>query len=177
MISNFGIKYIIQFLLFVALQILLLDNLVLFGTGFCFVYIAFILFLPLGINRLWLLLLGFLVGFAVDMFYDTVGIHAAASVLLAFLRPHVLNLLTPRDGYDTNDSVNIHVMGWRWFLAYSLTLILLHHAAVFFLETLDFQEALYTLSKILLSTLFTAIVMVILQLLFFSPKRERVNYR
>ena len=177
MISSFGIKYILQFFLFVALQILLLDNLVLFGTGFCFIYVAFLLFLPLGINRLWLLLLGFLVGFAVDMFYDTVGIHAAASVLLAFLRPHVLNLLTPRDGYDTSDSVNIHVMGWRWFLAYSFTLILCHHAAVFFLETINFQAALYTLSKILFSTLFTSIVMVILQLLFFSPKRERIDYR
>jgi len=175
--SRFGIKNIIQFILFVALQILLFDNLVLFSTGFCFIYVAFLLFLPLGINRLWLLLLGFIVGFTVDMFYDTVGIHAAASVLLAFLRPLVLNLLTPRDGYDTNDSVNIHVMGWRWFLAYIFILILFHHVAVFFLETINFQAALYTLGKTIASTLFTATVMVILQLLFFSPKRERVDYR
>ncbi|ARS37274.1 hypothetical protein [Pontibacter actiniarum] len=175
--SSFGLKYIAQFFLFVALQILLMDSLVLYSTGFCFIYIAFLLFLPLSINRVWLLVLGFIVGFTVDMFYDTMGIHAAASVLLAFLRPHVLNLLTPRDGYDSGDAVNIHTMGWRWFLAYTFTLVLIHHTAVFFLETVTFQTAWYTIVKILLSTLFTGIVMVILQLLFFSPKRERIDYR
>jgi hypothetical protein len=170
--SRFGITHIAQFILFVALQILLMDNLVLFSTGFCFIYVAFLLFLPIHINRLVLLLLGFLVGFTIDIFYDTVGIHAAASVLLAFLRPHVLNLLTPRDGYDTNDSVNIHVMGWQWFLTYAFLLILVHHAAVFLLETISFEAFWYTLAKILLSTLFTGTVVFILQLLFFSAKRS-----
>lgn len=169
--SRFGVIHIIQLILFVALQILLMDNLVLFSTGFCFIYIAFLLFLPIEMNRLLLLFLGFTAGFTVDVFYDTMGIHAAASVLLAYLRPFVLNLLTPRDGYDTNDSVNIHVMGWRWFLAYAFILILTHHAAVFFLETISFQEAWYTGIKIVVSALFTGIVMVILQLLFFSVKR------
>lgn len=175
--SRFGFIHIVQFFLFVALQILLMDSLVLYSTGFCFIYVAFLLFLPIGMNRVWLLLLGFIVGFTVDVFYDTMGIHAAASVLLAFLRPHVLNLLTPRDGYDTSDTVNIHTMGGRWFLAYTFTLVLLHHTAVFFLETITLERLWYTLAKILLSTLFTSIVLVILQLLFFSPKRERIEYR
>jgi hypothetical protein len=169
--NNLGIRHIVQLVLFVALQILLMDNLVLFSTGFCFIYIAFLLFLPIHINRVLLLFLGFAAGFAVDIFYDTMGIHAAASVLLAYLRPFILNLLTPHDGYDTNDSVNIHVMGWSWFLTYSLTLILVHHAAVFMLEIFSLEGLLPTLPKILLSVLFTGVVMVILQLLFFSLKR------
>jgi hypothetical protein len=169
--SSLGIRHIVQFVLFVALQILLMDSLVLFGTGFCFIYIAFLLFLPIDMNRVLLLFLGFVAGFAVDIFYDTIGIHAAASVLLAYFRPVILNLLTPRDGYDSNDSVNIHVMGWRWFLAYALTLILVHHAAVFLLEIFTLQDLPSALPKILLSVLFTGLVMVILQLLFFSLKR------
>lgn len=169
--SNFGISNFLQFILFVALQILLMDNLVLYGTGFCFIYVAFLLFLPLDINRILLLFLGFFVGITVDIFYDTIGIHAAASVFLAFLRPHVLNLLTPRDGYDINDSVNIHVMGKGWFLTYMFVLLLAHHSAVFFLERVSFDGVWHTLLKILISTLFTGLVIVILQLLFFSPKR------
>ncbi|MBJ6117364.1 hypothetical protein JAO76_04125 [Pontibacter sp. BT310] len=169
--STFGIRHIVQFILFVALQILLLDNLVLFSTGFCFIYIAFLLFLPIQINKVLLLFLGFIVGFTVDIFYDTMGIHAAASVLLAFLRPHILNLLTPRDGYDTNDSANLHVMGWNWFLTYAFILITVHHTAVFFLEIIRFEW--FTLVKILLSTLFTGLVVVILQLLFFSVKGSK----
>ena len=169
--SSIGLNNILQFLLFVALQVLLMDNLVLYSTGFCYIYVAFLLFLPIGINRLLLLFLGFLVGFTVDVFYDTMGIHAAASVLLAFLRPHLLNLLTPRDGYDISDSVNIHTMGKGWFLTYTLTLLLVHHAAVFFLERISFDDFLHTLLKIVLSVLFTSVVVIILQLLFFSPKR------
>jgi hypothetical protein len=169
--SSISISNILQFILFVALQILLMDNLVLYSTGFCYIYVAFLLFLPLGINRLLILLLGFMIGFTVDVFYDTMGIHAAASVLLAFLRPHILNLLTPRDGYDINDSVNIHIMGKAWFLTYILILLTIHHSAVFFLEKISFDDAWHTLLKIVLSTLFTGIVIIILQLLFFSPKR------
>ena len=169
--SSLGIQHIIQFLLLVVLQILIFDNLVLFATGFCFIYIGFLLFLPISINRVLLLFLGFVAGFTIDIFYDTMGIHAAASVLLAFLRPHVLNLLTPRDGYDTGDSVNLHVMGWRWFLTYAFILIIIHHAAVFFLEIISFEW--YTFVKVLLSTLFTGVVIVILQLLFFSVKRAK----
>lgn len=169
--SNIGLNNILQFILFVALQILLMDNLVLYSTGFCYIYVAFLLFLPIHINRLLLLFLGFLVGFTVDIFYDTMGIHAAASVLLAFLRPLLLNLLTPRDGYDISDSVNIHKMGKGWFLTYTFTLLLVHHAAVFFLERISFGDILQTLLKIVLSVLFTGVVVTILQLLFFSPKR------
>ena len=171
--SSTIIKHIVQFVLFVALQILLMDSLVLYGTVFCFIYVAFLLFLPITINRVFLLFLGFIAGFAVDIFYDTMGIHAAASVLLAFLRPHVLNLITPRDGYDTNDSVNLHVMGWRWFLAYTIILVLLHHIAVFYLEMISFEIGWHTIAKILLSALYTTLVLVIIQLLFFSVKRAK----
>lgn len=171
MSNSFGIRHIAQFILFVALQILLKDVLVLFEISFCYIYIAFLLFLPIDMNKVSLIFLGFAAGATVDVFYNTLGVHAAASVLLAYLRPYVLNLLTPRDGYDTNDSVNIHVMGNRWFLAYAFLLIIAHHAAVFFLESISFVEVGYMLSKIFLSALFTCVVVVILQLLFFSVKR------
>lgn len=169
--SSFRISHFFQFILFAALQVLVFRNLVLFDSGFPFVYIAFLLFLPIDIPVVVLLLLGFVLGMTVDVFYDTMGIHAAASVLLAFLRPYVLYLLIPRDGYDANDSANVHVMGWRWFLTYSFILIFVHHQAVFFLEMGGFRMWWITLAKALVSTLFTSTVIVITQLLFFSSRR------
>lgn len=97
-----------------------MHSLVLFDTGFCFIYLAFLLFLPIQMPPVLLLLLAFVTGFTLDIFYDTGGIHAAATVLLAYLRPYILLLLTPRDGYDQNDSVNLHIMGWRWFFGVQL---------------------------------------------------------
>jgi hypothetical protein len=160
-----------QFIVFLGLQILLLRNLVLFDTAFCYLYIGFLLFLPIQMPKVMLLLLAFVSGITVDIFYDTIGINAAAALLLAYLRPYVLLVLTPRDDYEKSDSVNVHVMGWRWFSVYALFLILMHHLTLFFLELGSFRQVGFTLVKVLVSTLFTFLVLVIIQLLFFSARR------
>ncbi|MDX5347679.1 MAG: hypothetical protein LPJ89_10705 [Hymenobacteraceae bacterium] len=169
--SKFGLIHVFQFLLFLALQILLMPGLVLFDTGFCFIYVAFLLFLPIEVPAVLLLFLGFITGITIDIFYDTGGIHAAASVLLCFLRPFVLKLLTPRDGYESNDTINIHVMGWRWFLTYTFLLVFMHHLLLFFLELGSIRMVGFTMAKVLFSTLFTGVVIFIIQLLFFSVRR------
>jgi hypothetical protein len=169
--NKLRIYHLLQFVLFMALQLLLIRNLVLFDTGFCFIYIAFILFLPIGLPVVLLLFFGFITGFTADIFYDTGGIHAAATVLLAYLRPWVLKLLTPRDGYDSGDTVNLHRMGWRWFMVYAFFLIFLHHFALFFLELGNMRFFGFTILKVIFSTFFTGIIVLIVQLLFFSAKR------
>ena len=166
------ITHSFQFLIFLSLQVLLLRNLVLFDTAFCYLYIGFLLFLPIQMPKVLLLVLAFLSGLTIDIFYDTIGINAAASVLLAYLRPYVLLVLTPRDDYEKSDSVNVHVMGWRWFSVYTLFLVFIHHLALFFLELGSFREVGFTLVKVLVSTLFTYLVLVIIQLLFFSSRRS-----
>jgi len=163
--------HIFQFFILLAVQVLLMRNMVLFNTAFCFIYVAFLLFLPIQMPKVFLLVLAFITGITIDVFYDTVGINAAACVLLAYLRPYVLALLTPRDDYEKNDSVNVHKMGWRWFTVYSMFLIFMHHLALFFLELGSFRALGFTLAKIFLSSLFTFLVVIIIQLLFFSARR------
>ncbi|MDQ4139385.1 MAG: hypothetical protein M3142_02560 [Bacteroidota bacterium] len=166
------IGHSLRLVILLAMQVFVMRSLVLFDTGFCFIYLAFLLFLPIQMPPVFLLLIGFITGFTLDIFYDTGGIHAAATVLLAYLRPYILLLLTPRDGYDQNDSVNLHVMGWRWFLVYSFILIFFHHLVFFFLELAGVKLIGFTLSKVVVSTLFTGMVMIIIQLLFFSRRRS-----
>jgi hypothetical protein len=165
------ITHSFQFLIFLSLQVLLLRNLVLFDTAFCYLYIGFLLFLPIQMPKVMLLVLAFVSGLTIDIFYDTIGINAAAAVLLAFLRPYVLLVLTPRDDYEKSDSVNVHVMGWRWFSVYTLFLVFIHHLVLFFLELGSFRQVGFTLVKVLVSTIFTFLVLVIIQLLFFSSRR------
>jgi hypothetical protein len=170
--NKYLVAHSFQFVVFLGLQILLLRNLVLFNTAFCFLYIGFLLFLPIQMPKVMLLLLAFVSGITVDIFYDTIGINAAAALLLAYLRPYVLLVLTPRDDYEKSDSVNVHVMGWRWFSVYTLFLIFMHHLALFFLELGSFREVGFTLVKVVVSTIFTFLVLVIIQLLFFSARRS-----
>ncbi|SHJ83834.1 hypothetical protein SAMN02745146_0309 [Hymenobacter daecheongensis DSM 21074] len=158
---------------YVAVHTLIISKLVLFDVGWCFFYLGFLLYLPITTPIVVQLLLGFVLGFSMDLFYDTGGVHAAAAVLLAFLRPWVLRLLTPRDGYDAADSVNIHQMGGQWFVVYLGLLVVLHHAAFFLLELGSFRTFGLTLAKILVSTLFTGITLLIIQLLFFPSRRKR----
>jgi hypothetical protein len=161
---------VVRFVLLVLMQVLLVRRLVLFDTGFCFVYIGFILFLPIQLARPWVLLLGFVTGFTMDLFYDTGGLHAAASVLLAFVRGAQLRLIRPRDGYDVQDTVNGHRMGWDWWALAVVPLVLIHHTAIFWIELSRTVPDLATFARIFVSTVFTSLTLLILQLLIWEPK-------
>ena len=168
------VRQLLRFGLYAGFQVLIVGQLPpLFGLGWCFLYLGYVLFLPLGTPIALQLLLGFVLGFSVDIVHDTGGLHAAAAVLLAYLRPWVLRLLTPRDGYDAQDTVNVHQMGWQWFMVYLLLLVGLHHLAYFFLELGSFQHPLITLGRVGMSILFTSTALLIVQLLFFPVRRNR----
>ncbi|WP_375417861.1 hypothetical protein [uncultured Hymenobacter sp.] len=164
---------LVRYAVYVLVHVLLVSRLVLFERGWCFLYLGFLLFLPLATPIVVQLLLGFGLGLTMDIFYDTGGLHAAAAVLLAFLRPWVLRLLTPRDGYDAQDSVNVHQMGWQWFGVYLGLLVLVHHGAFFVLELGSFRYFGLTLAKVALSWVFTSLALLIVQLLFFPVRRGR----
>ncbi|RAK62242.1 hypothetical protein [Hymenobacter edaphi] len=162
-----------RFLLYGAVHVLLISRLQLFDVGWCFFYLGFLLFLPIATPIVVMLVVSFLMGFSMDLFYDTGGLHAAAAVLLGYLRPWVLRILTPRDGYDAQDAVNIHQMGWQWFGVYLGLLVSIHHFVFFFLELGSFSAIGLTCLKILASTLFTGVTMLIVQLLLFPARRRR----
>ena len=164
---------LIRYVLYAGVHVLLISRLVLFDLGWCFFYLGFLLFLPLRTPIVVQLLLSFGMGLTMDIFYDTGGLHAAAAVLLGFLRPWVLRLLTPRDGYDSADTVNVHQMGWQWFMVYMLLLVVLHHTTFFVLELGSFRHFGTTLGKILVSALFTTVALLIVQLLFYPVRRGR----
>lgn len=169
--KNF-ILYIFYFLIFVALQVVILRNVVLFNVSFCFLYVIFLLMLPLESGRITLLVLGFLTGLAVDIFYDSLGIHAAACVLMMYLRPFWINLITPRGGYEHEMRPSLYYMGFQWFGIYILPLIFIHHFALFFIETGGINLFFFTSLKVVSSTAFTFITIILVQFLFFSAKRS-----
>ncbi len=165
-----SILFIFRFILFVLLQVLIFKNLILFDRAFCFIYLGFLLLLPLEIGPLLIIGIGFFVGLTVDVFYDSLGIHAASSVLIMFLRPYWVSLLTPQGGYDIDAQPNIKTLGFMWFLIYSLPLIFIHNFTLFFLESFGLRLFLFTLSKVISSAVFTFIILVLVQYLFMSKK-------
>jgi hypothetical protein len=160
----------IAFFIYLFYQVLILKNIVLFNTAFCFLYVAYLFFLPVESNPLFLMAAGFLMGFVIDMFYDSLGLHAFACVLVMYARNYWLSLITPQGGYDSNDTPSIATHGMQWFLVYTIPMVFLHHSVLFFIEAGGFDTFWFTLWKVVTSTLFTSLVTVIVQYLFPSSR-------
>ena len=168
MSSRTYISVIVSFFLYVLFQVLLLKNFILFDTAFCFLYVACILLLPLELGPLSLMLIAFLTGFSVDLFYDSLGVNAAASVFISFLRPYWLSVITPRGGYEEIEIPNLKTMDFGWFFTYALPMVFIHHFVLFYLEAGGFHFFFFTFSKVLFTTFLTFFVIVLTQYLFYK---------
>ncbi len=169
--TRINIQYVILFFVYLLYQVMILQNVVLFHTAFCFLYVLYLLILPVEANPMVLMGVGFLLGFSVDLFYESIGLHAFASVTVMYLRNYWLNSLTPQGGYDSSSVPTISMNGVQWFLVYAMPLVFIHHAVLFFMEVGGFNMFWFTLSKVITSTLFTTVVILLAQFLF--PGRRR----
>ena len=139
-----------------------------------YLYPLFILLLPFE-TPVWLLLaLGLAMGLTMDTFMNTPGMHASATVLIAYLRTNVLTALLPKNLVEyPNQSPNVKNMGWMPFLTYAAFLILIHHAVYFTLEFWSLAGITLLLLKIVASSA-TSMLFVIIYLLLFT---KQVNAR
>ena len=136
----------------VLLQVLILNNVHIAGYATPFLYIYLILKFESDTPRN--ALRAFFLGLAVDVFSDTPGMNAAATVLLAFLRPTFLRLFVPRDTLDTLVPA-IRTMGILPFLKYLVVSVLIHHGLLLTLEFFSFAHIGTLLLRIAASTLLT----------------------
>ena len=161
--------YIISFVAYVLAQVFF-KNLVLFNTGFCFLYVVFILMMPIETSNLFLMASGFVIGFTVDVFYNSLGLHAFTMVFIAYLRNYWLGTITPQGGYDPGAMPNLPSQGVQWFLVYTMPLVFLHHLILFLVESTG-TLFWYSMLKTISSLMFTMAVIIILQYLL--PQRSR----
>ncbi len=153
-------------------QILVLNRIQFSGFINPYLYVLFVLFLPVGTNRGLLMLLSFFTGLIIDIFSNTPGMHAGACVLIGFLRPFIIKSLSLRDTFNSDSCPSLTEFGWVWYLKYASILVLCHHTFLFFIEQFDHLFIWATLLRIVLSSLATLIFIVVAQ--FFLPvKIER----
>lgn len=160
-------RNIVRFTVVVLFQVLVMDNVMISGYMVPYVYLLFILLMPFETPRWVVLLSGFFLGLGIDLFEHTPGMHTAATVLIAFIRPYFLNLLAPRDGYEPETFPRIHYYGFSWFLKYTLLMVLVHHLALFYLEVFQLQNFLSTLLRVVLSTVLSSACLVLSQYFVF----------
>lgn len=167
------IKSVFRFILLILLQVVLLNKIRFAGYINPFVYPLFLLLLPVRIPKTLLLILAFITGICVDVFSDTLGMHAAASVFLGFMRPYIIKLLAPRDGYDSDAVISIKQMGILWMVYYLFISIFLHHLFLFYTEVFRFNDFGATFLRVCLSTVTSVVIIFIILLLFDKTKVQR----
>lgn len=140
------------------------------GYAHVFFYLIFILLLPIAINKYFLLILGFALGIIVDIFNNTIGLHSFTTVCVSFLRPYVLQIYSPKDGYEPDDKPTLYFNGYAWFVKYSITLIFIHHLVFYYLEVFRFYYFFNTFLKVILSSFASLFFIILTQLLFIRHK-------
>ena len=160
-------RNIIRFIVVITFQVLIMDNVMINGYMIPYVYLLFILLMPFETPQWVQLLSGFCLGLGIDLLENTPGLHTAATVLIAFVRPYLLSLLAPRDGYETDTFPRIHFYGFTWFLKYTLIIVGIHHLALFYLEIFQLKDFLSTLLRVILSSLLSTSTILISQYFVF----------
>jgi rod shape-determining protein MreD len=166
---NNGLRYTGAFVLLMALQLLIFNNIGFSGYVNPFVYVMFILILPLATPSWVLLLISFFTGMVVDLFTGTMGVHVFASVLAGYVRPWALSLNVTAEAAEGDMSPSSYRNGLRWFLVYTVTVVFVHHLALFFVEIFSLRYFFHTLLRVLLSTAVTTFFIVLFD--FLRPRR------
>jgi len=171
------VKNIVRFCVLILFQVYVLDKIRLHQMVTPYIYFIFILWLPFKINRTVLMLLSFILGMTLDSFRHHPGFHAAACLLMAYVRPFIINLMIPQEGAETNyEEPSFRSMGGMLpYLIYSGLLIMLHNSWLFLLEAWQFADVWYFFLKTLLSTAIGLLLVLITELLFSRNQKFKTN--
>jgi rod shape-determining protein MreD len=160
---------ILRFVILVLVQGLVLNNINFLGYINPYPYLLFIALYPINNNRTLFIFLSFLLGLSVDFFTDTGGIHAAACVTIAYIRPPILKFSFGTI-YD-NQTIKFNQIEVGNRMIYFSIIVTIHHLILFTLEVFNTSDIILILKKTLFSSIFTIILCTLISILF-SPKRK-----
>ena len=170
------LEIVLKGLMYLLIQFFLLNEITLFGAAQAWVYIAVIITMPANIPRIQLLLIALVYGLLIDVFNNTLGMHAACAVLVAFSKEFFLKLYAsqlPSSNNSDGETLTVRTNGLSWFLMYAGSLVFIYQTTFYLIDAAGFSWLIFTVKKIILSTLFTLTVMVILQYIIYPSHTKR----
>ena len=160
---------IFRFLLLLAVQIIVFNNMNFLGYISPFLYILFIILYPVNSNKSGLLLASFFLGLIMDMFSNSGGIHTTACLVLAYYRPYLFRFSFGLSYEYQTVKLNDVLTPERF--SFILLSVVIHHFVLFVLEAFKVSFFLDVLFRTLLSTIFTIIICIIIIYLIKPNKR------
>lgn len=172
---NQVLKNIIRFILILGVQIFVLNKIPpLHQFIVPYFYFVFILWLPFKITRTALLFISFIFGYTADAFFKTPGLHLAACILIAYLRPPLIQLLLPKEATEWgNEEPSRKTMGQVPYLTYIIIMTFLHHFYLILLEWLQFGSFLYFFGKLVATSVLSIVLISIADLMINRNSKTR----
>ena len=167
--SNSYLVNIVRFVLLVLVQVLVFNQLNFFGFINPMVYILFLYWYPVKENRAAFIGLSFILGLSIDFFSDSMALHAASTVTIAYIRPAIMRFVF---------GVNIEFQSFRLGsstkaqqITFLTLLIVVHHLVFFTLDIFSFGNIVLILKKVLANGAATLVLCLLFTSLF-SVKKE-----
>ncbi|HLS12439.1 MAG TPA: rod shape-determining protein MreD [Flavobacteriaceae bacterium] len=155
---------VFRFIILLAVQILVMSNIKLFGYSSPFIYIIFILGFPLNTNKNLLIFLGFLLGLSMDIYSNTGGVHAGACVLIAYLRPTLLKI-SFGVSFEHNN-IKLTQAEFKQQMVYLASMVFIHHLTLFALENFSIKLFLQTLESTFVTSILSSILIYCIIIIF-----------
>ena len=165
-----NIKFVIHFLILLLIQLTILDNVQLHSYMYINIYILIIYILPYRLRNATILFFGYFLGLFIDLANNTMGIHAAATTLIAYIRPRLLMLTSNREQIDDIQGKQ-KISDFGWFFKYILISTAVFNVVLILGEAFSIQNFLITLLRIICSTV--ASIFFILLYNFIALKKKR----
>lgn len=163
-------EQVLNLLLLLVVQLPLVHRFTLFDKAFGFFYVGFLLLLPRTLSRSYLMIIGFFSGLLVDVFSNTPGIHASASVFIMFMRKFWLTVVN--DDWQEITNLNINSLKKTGFIYFVFPLVFVHHLVLFFVENGGFHLFGMVMSKVFFSSILSTVVIFVINFLHTSNRRR-----
>jgi len=161
-----------RFVILILLQVFVFNYIQWFGFLNPFVFLLFLILLPLEIPKAFQYIIAFVTGFIVDSFLKSYGIQAFACVLMMLFRPYIILILNGFKPLETGVKPVPGVKDFNWILIYTLLLVFIHQITVTFLETFQWEQWWRIIWTSLVNTLFTTFIILCVEYIFYSGKNK-----
>lgn len=171
--SKSTLQFAMLFIVLVLAQVVIFNHIALFSMGLIFVFIYFIIKLPVNLTPAKVIALSFLIGFVIDIFQDTPGVNALACTCLGATRRTVMRLYIPREEDILHSTPAIRTLGPAVFAKYSVTMTLIYCVLLFVIEAFTFFNPLILIARVVASTLLTWVFIMAIDSLSVSSRSEK----
>lgn len=152
-------KQIGRYLLVMLLQVLLFDQLQLWGACHPYIYVLCLLMMPITLPHNVDMLIGAFAGFIMDIFCNSLGVHMAACILLMYIRPYLIGFIV-NDKDRLNEQISLHAIGMEALLKYTVIMVLIHHLTVFSLAAWSWSHMGFVLLETIVSSTITILLVI-----------------